>query len=135
MRVSGGSQVDAMYTHLGFYQSASGEVEIIGEGSTWTTDFAFNVGWAGEGDLEIRNGGRVESAAGRIAGHADGAGHARAIGESSAWHASELDVGGDSGGAGGEGTLTLLGLGSLLPLACRRKVYRNRPVIIAREPT
>ncbi len=107
MRVSTGGSVNAQYTHLGFYQSAHGQATIIGQDASWNVDYAFNVGWAGHGELEVRNGGTLHSDSGRIAGHEDGTGHAVIAGPNSTWYANDLDVGGTSTGAGGDGTLTL----------------------------
>ena len=82
---------------------------VSGAGSRWNCSGSIWTGNAGTGALEITNGAVVTSAGNGYLGFSPGAsGFVRVNGAGSTWTtAGNVNVGGNAGGAGGSGTLTI----------------------------
>jgi len=61
LRVDGGSQIYTFWSFIGYDNGVEGSATVEGPGSLWNTD-DLSVGHDGIGELEIRNGGQVNSA-------------------------------------------------------------------------
>ena len=74
LHISGGGRVGNTSSYIGGYfgstNPGTGEVTVTGAGSLWTNSGEVNVGFGGDGSLDITDGGRVDSV-GSVHGHID----------------------------------------------------------------
>ncbi len=93
---------------IAWRETGVGTVVVTHPGSRWTQDGALNVGWSGNGTLDVADSGRVESAAGILARMPGSVGTATVRDAGSKWDISgTLSVGGLIDAAGGTGTLNV----------------------------
>lgn len=86
--VNGGTVTTGTYLTIADQEIASGLVTVDGPGSVLAVGQALEVGWAGKGTLDIRNGGVVTSGAGRIASGEGSSGVVTIDGAGSRWTSS-----------------------------------------------
>lgn len=96
--VNGGTVTTGTYLTIADQEIATGVVTVDGSGSTLLVGQALEVGWAGKGTLDIRNGGLVMSGDGRIASGEGSTGAVIVDGVASRWISS--------------GTITIANFGS-----------------------
>lgn len=96
--VNGGTVTTGTYLTIADQEIATGVVTVDGSGSTLLVGQALEVGWAGKGTLDIRNGGLVMSGDGRIASGEGSTGAVTVDGVASRWISS--------------GTITIANFGS-----------------------
>lgn len=58
---NGGALIVKMETHLGYFSGSRGAVTVTGAGSTWNNIHGVYVGFAGEGVVNVSNGGSVSA--------------------------------------------------------------------------
>lgn len=93
---------------IGNLDAGNGTVTITGSGSRWTQDGTMIVGWDGFANLNIENGGLLESQDGVISKAVGSTGNAEVRDANSAWKVTRsMYVAGDDTAAGGTGTLTI----------------------------
>jgi len=94
-----GDEVDA----VGYDPNGTGQVLVSGSGSTWDVSDWLYVGFAGDGDMEIAEGGAVSDAYGIVGCELDSCGVVTVTGANSSW-TNTLGLG---VGVGGEGHLVV----------------------------
>jgi T5SS/PEP-CTERM-associated repeat protein/autotransporter-associated beta strand protein len=134
LEIEGGARVES-HLHLspsnsaailGAYDSGpgkrgAGEVTVKDAGSIWTHDGTMNVGFYGQGTLNIEDGGRVASGYGIVARYPGSTGSVSISGDDSVWAIGEtLIIGGDAMTKGGTGEVTVSDFGRIeLPIAVK----------------
>jgi len=100
---------------IGKWTGSMGVVTVTGTGSRWSNTWSLDVGYRGNGILNIEAGGMVSSNAPvRIGQLSNSTGVATVTGSGSWWNsASSLYLGGDISGDGGNGTLNISDSGRL----------------------
>jgi len=106
--IVGGGEVSNSDADIGFYGSGVGTATVDGVGSTWTNSGVVNLGFIGEGTLNVLNGGAVSSRSGLL-GYGGG-GTVTVDGAGSEW-TNERGV---TVGEYGSGELNVLGGGYVL---------------------
>ena len=131
---SGGTLTNGSTVTLGNALAADGTATVSGAGSSWTISGATTIGNSGDGTLTISSGGLISSAATTLGNGATGFGTATVTGANSRWNLSGGHTIGPSGlgvmtissagqvvsssfanlglSAGGEGRVTVTGVGS-----------------------
>ena len=112
--ITAGGFVSSLNGHIGEAAGSFGTVTVTGANSKWLSttmaDFDFNVGRDGNGTLQIKNGGTVESTSAVIGFHVGSQGTATVQGAGSTWtnHGPSLLV-----GFAGTGTLNIISGGKV----------------------
>ncbi|MCC6126280.1 MAG: hypothetical protein IT426_15080 [Pirellulales bacterium] len=134
LEIEGGARVES-HPHLSPSNSAAilgaydggpgkrgaGNVTVKDTGSIWTHDGTLNVGFYGQGTLNIENGGRVASGYGIVARYPGSIGGVSISGADSVWAIGEtLVIGGDAMTKGGTGDVSVSDFGRIeLPVAVK----------------
>ncbi|MFN3932581.1 MAG: beta strand repeat-containing protein, partial [Brevundimonas sp.] len=98
-----GGAVSNTQGFVGYSPGSTGEVTVMGAGSTWTNSTELYVGLNGGGTLAIADGGAVSSAQGFVGNNAGSTGDVTVMGAGSTW----TNSGGLAVGHVGGGTLTI----------------------------
>ena len=101
--VTAGGQVTSGTSYIGDYDTSTGEVNVNGSGSNWSSTGVVTVGWDGAGTLNIMAGGDLESNGGAIGEQTGSTGQVTVDGAGSLWTVT----GNLSVGSMGQGTLTV----------------------------
>ena len=107
--VNGGTVSAGTYLTIADQEIATGIVSVDGLGSTLLVGQALEVGWSGNGTLDIRNGGVVISGVGRIASGEGSSGTVTIDGAGSTWTSSDVVTIGNFG----DGIVTVRNGGAL----------------------
>ena len=109
LAISNGATVSSGFVDIAHESGSTGEVTVIGSGSTWNNESWLYVGKSGDGTLGISGGGVVTSTTGLIAENSGSTGNVTVDGPSSSWiNQGLLDV-----GKSGSGTLIITNGGSV----------------------
>lgn len=95
--LNGGSVATGTTFAISDLSSSNSSVTVDGAGSTLTVGQILDVGWIGNGTLDIRNGGAVASGDGRIASEQGSSGLVTIDGAGSAWSSTGIVLVGDFG--------------------------------------
>ncbi|MEX0886746.1 MAG: PEP-CTERM sorting domain-containing protein [Phycisphaeraceae bacterium] len=98
----GAGEFGNLASTLGYDAGSSGEMLVTGEGSTWDNHRTTWIGFVGEGQLTISDGGSVNSTTTILGYFADASGTVLVTGENSTWQVGTLTVGNT-----GDGELTI----------------------------
>ncbi|MFT5415740.1 MAG: fibronectin-binding autotransporter adhesin, partial [Gammaproteobacteria bacterium] len=106
--LNGGSVTTTTFASIGDSSTATGTATVDGMGSSWLNDGTLDVGFSGNGTLNILNGGSVTNTDGFIGTVAGATGTATIGGNNALWDSSgSLFVGGSDTAAGGTGALNI----------------------------
>ncbi|MFZ5832549.1 MAG: PEP-CTERM sorting domain-containing protein [Planctomycetota bacterium] len=114
--IRNGANVSSRYCDLGQWSGSTGTVNIEGSDSTWTVTGSFGprIGGAGNGVVNVLDGGKLITDGASVGGSASATGTVKVHGEGSAWtSASWLRV-----GSGGTGSLEISGRGTVNSELC-----------------
>ncbi len=111
MFVSSGGEVHSTNGSIGQGQSGS-LVNVSGAGSIWTSTEGVDVGWEGQADLNITNGGLVQGNGGRLGVLSGSTGNAAVNGPNSQWNTEGSSV--LSVGQSGSGNVAITNSGSIV---------------------
>ena len=109
LTIDGGSGLLSGNGYIGYDSTATGTVNVTGNGSTWLAAYGFYVGESGGGTLSVTNGGSITSSNSMIGVESGANGVVAVDGPGSVWNETgTLDV-----GPWGNGTLSITNGGSV----------------------
>ncbi|MFK4823049.1 autotransporter domain-containing protein, partial [Ochrobactrum quorumnocens] len=95
----GGAVLTGRAGYVGYGAGAFGAVTVLGEGSSWESSLGIYVGVFGNGELSIKEGGRVSGYGGTLGDFADSAGLATVSGMNSSWiNTADVIIGNNGAG-------------------------------------
>jgi T5SS/PEP-CTERM-associated repeat protein len=127
---NGGTVTNSNEGYIGLLSTSTSMVTVDGAGSTWTNTGLLIVGRAGEGTLNIQNGGTVSNPAGFIGRDPNSTGSVTVDGAGSTWtNTGDLYLGGSGSTAGGTASLDVTG-GGLVEVGGKFKIWTDGTVIL-----
>ncbi len=107
LNVETGAVVSSGWGYISRHAGSTGTATVRGAGSQWNNSTNLDVGNSGNGTLQVEAGGVVSSLNAFIGRFVGSTSQATVTGPGSEWNNSNLNVGGNTSGAGGSGTLNL----------------------------